>query len=474
MAARLRAAAVLPALVAALALHWPASAQDADAPPLRIPDLTVTAEDPLILLPPLGPPVNQTPLAVPPADRQPVAYRDAPAVTAAGFGPAPPPAGVLRVARSVPAVQRSAQFAAAVAAVGTDTLHGIPAAVRYRNGGMEPTVALGLSGLVPVIESAAGDVSAHAALEFPSWRGGLDGAATFAGHDRAGQVELSGAAGPVSGALSIQHWQAQPADPEWRLALAAEVASMTPPSGPQAALGLAAGWAGEDLFALPAVRVRYAGKPDWHLAAGVRPMLGYPRWLHHLIREQAGGTAGLRPEQGWLAWLGGGFGAVDLRAGWAHGLTPGAGAGAGERARRAAGPGVLLVGMAAETAWQTGGGPVMVAARAGANWDRHDVRWRLHAAGEWQFATVPPITLLLGARWIGFREYYAVFPDEDWTLAIFRDAPESAVIAGVRWSPAWGHRLELVGGINFLPAGDLRWGIGIEYARDIVRLTAPP
>ena len=130
--------------------------------------------------------------------------------------------------------------------------------------------------------------------------------------------------------------------------------------------------------------------------------------------------------------------------------------------------------MAAETAWQTGGGPVTVAARAGANWDRHPVRWRLQAAGEWQFATVPPITLLLGARWIGFREYYAVFPDEDWTLAIFRDAPESAVIAGVRWSPAWGHRLELVGGINFLPAGDLTWGIGIEYARDIVRLTAPP
>ena len=471
MAARLRAAAVLPALVAALVLHWPASAQDADSPPLRIPDLTVTAEDPLILLPPLGPPVNQTPLAVPPADRQPVAYRDAPAVTAAGFGPAPPPAGVLRVARSVPAVERSAQFAAAVAAVGTDTVHGIPAAVRYRNGGLAPMVVLGLSGLVP-IESAAGDVSVHAALEFPAWRGGLDGALTAAGHHRAGQVELSGAAGPVSGALSIQHWQAQPADPEWRLALAAEVALMTLPSGPQAALGLAAGWAGEDLFALPAVRVRYAGKPAWHLAAGVRPMLGYPRWLHHLIREQPGGTAGLRPEQGWLAWLGGGIGVIDVRAGWAHGLTPGAGGGA--RARRAAGPGVLLVGMAAETAWQTGGGPVMVAARAGANWDRHDVRWRLQADGEWQFASVPPITLLLGARWIQSRKYYAVFPDEDWTLAIFRDAPESAVIAGVRWSPAWGHRLELVGGINFLPAGDLTWGIGIEYARDIVRLAAPP
>ena len=471
MAARLRAAAVLPALVAALVLHWPASAQDADSPPLRIPDLTVTAEDPLILLPPLGPPVNQTPLAVPPADRQPVAYRDAPAVTAAGFGPAPPPAGVLRVARSVPAVERSAQFAAAVAAVGTDTVHGIPAAVRYRNGGLAPMVVLGLSGLVP-IESAAGDVSVHAALEFPAWRGGLDGALTAAGHHRAGQVELSGAAGPLSGTLSVHHWQAQPDAAEWRVALAAELASMTLPSGPQAALGLAAGWAGKDLFALPAVRVRYAGKPAWHLAAGVRPMLGYPRWLHHLIREQPGGTAGLRPEQGWLAWLGGGIGVIDVRAGWAHGLTPGADG--GERARRAVGPGVLLVGAAAEAAWQTGGGPVTVAARAGANWDRHDVRWRLHAAGEWQFATVPPITLLLGARWIGFREYYAVFPDEDWTLAIFRDAPESAVIAGVRWSPAWGHRLELVGGINFLPAGDLRWGIGIEYARDIVRLTAPP
>ena len=473
MAARLRAAAVLPALVAALALHWPASAQDADAPPLRIPDLTVTAEDPLILLPPLGPPVNQTPLAVPPADRQPVAYRDAPAVTAAGFGPAPPPAGVLRVARSVPAVQRSAQFAAAVAAVvDVATLHGIPAAVRYRNGGLAPMVALELSGLVPMNGSAAGDVSAHAALQFPAWRVGLDGALTAAGTDRAGQVELSGAAGPLSGTLSVQHWQAQPDAAESRLALAAEVALMTPPSGPQAALGVAAGWADEDLFALPAVRVRYAGKPAWHVAAGVRPMLGYPRWLHYLIRDQPGGTAGLRPEQGWLAWLGGGIGMIDVRAGWAHGLSPGASA--GERARRAAGPGLLLFGAATEAAWQTGGGPVTVAARAAANWDRHDVRWRLQADGEWQFAAGPPITLLLGARWIGLREYYAVFPDEDWTLAIFRDEPGPAVIAGVRWSPAWGHRLELVGGINFLPADDLTWGIGIEYGRDIVRLTAPP
>ena len=35
------------ALALASAAHWPAMAQETDAPPLEVPDLTVTAEDPL-------------------------------------------------------------------------------------------------------------------------------------------------------------------------------------------------------------------------------------------------------------------------------------------------------------------------------------------------------------------------------------------------------------------------------------------
>ena len=460
-----------PALLAALAMSSPAAAQDSDSAPLTVPDLTVTAEDPLILLPPLGPPVTEAPFAVPPADRRQSAYRDRPAVVAPGFGPVPAADAVLRVARSVQAVERNAEFTAAAGGVGKDALHAIPAAVSYRNGGLVPVIDLGLSGLVPTITDVPGAVSAYAALEFPTWRGGVAGALTFADRARAGQVELSAAAGRLSGTLSVQHWQAHPATAELRLALAAEVALTTSPAAPQATLGVAAGRAGDVLFALPAAHVHYAGKPAWHLAAGVRPVLGYPRWLAHLIRGKPGSTAVLRPQQGWLAWLGAGVGSIDVRAGLAHGLT------AGPRAERpaapAAGPGLALFGMAAETAWQTAAGPVTVAARAGANWDLHPVRWRLHGAAEWQVVAAPPVTLLLGARWVASREYYGVYADEDWTLAVFLDEPGAAVIAGVRWSPAWGHRLQVAGGVNFVPAGDLTWGIGIEYARDVVRLTAP-
>ena len=473
MPTTLRAAAVptLVPVLAMLAMQWPVFAQDAEAPPLRVPDLTVTTEDPLILLPPLGPPVNEAPLTVPPPDRRKAAYADAPAVTAPGFGPPPAPAAVLRVARAAQAVERSAEFTAAAGVVGMDALHGIPAAISYRSEGPMPTVDLGLTGLVPMTTELAGDVAAHAALEFPAWRAAIAGAVTVADPDRAGQAALSGAAGPVSGTLTVQHWQVPPDPAEYRFALAAEAALSASRSGPQASVGVAAGRTGDDLFVLPSAQLHYAGKPAWQVAAGVRPMLGYPRWLHHLIRDEAG-TASLRPAQAWLAWLGVGVGAIDLRAGWAHGLSRGFTA---ERAAGAAGPDLVLLGMAVAADWNSGtGGPVTVSARAGANWDRTEFDWRLRAAGEWQVAAAPPITLLLGARWLGSRAYYGVYAGEDWTLGPFRDEPGSAVIGGVRWAPAWGHGLSVTGGVHSAPEGDLTWGIGIEYARDVVRLTAPP
>ena len=480
-----RRAGVVLTLAFAPGAHWPATAQQADAAPVEIPDLTVTAEDPLILLPPLGPPVNQEPLAVPASDRRRAAQRAAPAVSAPGFGPVPAPGGVLRIARSVQAVERSSEFSAWAGAAGMDALEETLAALSYRDTGTLPTVELGLSGLAPTGVGAAAGGSAHVALASSAWRVGLNGAATVAGDlgagrdVRAARIELSGGAGPWSGTLSAQHWQAHPASAEWRPVLATEL-ELTPARGPQAVVGLAAGRTGERLFALPALRVRSGGTPDWHLAAGVRPVLEFPRWLPHLVHGGQDSNLAIQPEEGWLAWLGGGIGAVDLRAGWARGLSIGGrsgdGPGSGPAAPRVPGSDLLLFGVAAEATWNTGsGGPVAVAARAGANWHRDNVHWRVRADGQWQVTAEPAITLLVGARWIDAREYHGVYPEEDWTLEMFRDEPGSAVIAGVRWSPAWGHRLQLAAGINSrADAGDLTWGVGIEYARDVVRLTAPP
>ena len=479
-----RTGAVL-TLAFAPAAHWPVTAQEADAPPVEIPDLTVTAEDPLILLPPLGPPVNQEPFAVPAPDRRRAVHRAVPAVSAPGFGPVPAPGGMLRIARSVQTVERSSEFSARAGAVGMDTLEAILAALSFRDAGTLPTVELGLSGLAPTADGAAADVSAHVALESSSWRVGLDGAATVAGDLGAGRdvraawIAFGGGAGPWSGTLSAQHWQAHSAPAEWRPVLGTEL-ELTSARGPRAVVGLAAGRTGERVFALPAVRVRSGGEPDWHLAAGVRPVLEFPRWLPHLVHDGQGSNLEIQPEEGWLAWLGGGIGTVDLRAGWARGLsTAGSaayGPGSGPTAARVAGSDLLLFGLAAEATWNPGfGGPATVAARAGANWQRDSVHWRVRADGQWQVTAAPPITLLVGARWIDAREYHAVYAGEDWTLEMFRDEPGSAVIAGIRWAPAWGHRLQLAAGINSrADAGHLTWGVGIEYARDVVRLTAPP
>lgn len=481
----MRRTLVVLTLAFAPAAHWPAAAQDADTPPLEVPDLTVTAEDPLILLPPLGPPVDREPLAVPASDRRRAAHRAVPAVSAPGFGPVPAPGGVLRIARSVQAVERSSEFSASAGAVGASFLDETHAAVSYRDTGFLPNVELGLSGLAPTRDGEAAEVAAHVALEANSWRVGLDGAATVAGDLAAGRgvqaarIALSAGAGPWSGTLSAQHWQAQSAPAEWRPALATEL-ELIAARGPQAVVGVAAGRTGDRMFALPAARVRSGGTPGWHLAAGVRPLLGFPRGLPHLVYDGQVSNLEIQPHEGWLAWLGGGIGAVELRAGWAHGLSTGTrsvdGAASGSHAPLAPGPDLLLLGVAAEATWNTGaGGPVTVAARAGANWNRDSVHVRVRTDGQWQISTAPSITLLAGVRWVMAREYHAVYAGEDWTLAMFRDEPGAAVIAGVRWAPAWGHRLQLAAGIGSVEgADDLTWGVGIEYARDVVRLSAPP
>ena len=459
----------------ALVMPRPVFAQDAGDPPLTVPDLTVTAEDPLILLPPLGPPVNQAPLAVPPADRTRAAFRAAPAVTSPGFGPPPPPDGVLRIARSVQAVERSSEFTVSAAVVVGDRIdepHAVPAALSYRNGGTAPTVDLGLSGQLPIKAGVTGDAAAHAALQSPSLRGGLDGALTFAGEVRAGQAALSLGAGNLSGKVAVQSWQAHLAAAEWRTTLAADLALPAPPAGPQADLGVAAWWSSTGLSAFPALRLHYAVPPAWHLAAGLRPMLEYPSWLPYLVHEQQNSNLALRPEQGWLAWLGGGIGSFDVRAGWAHGVAAGGG---DDPAVRGSEADLVLLGAAAEATLNTEtGAAATVAARAGANWDRDMVYWRLRADGQWQIVTTPPISLLLAARWVGSRYYHGVYRDEDWTLDMFRAEPGAAVLGGIRWSPAWGHRLDLVAGVHFLQAGNLTWGVGIEYSAGVVRLTAPP
>jgi hypothetical protein len=473
VAAPLRAAAVLSVLLA-LVMPRQLVAQDADASPLTVPDLTVTAEDPLILLPPLGPAVNQAPLAVPPAARMRAAFPAVPAVTGPGFGLPPPPDAVLRIARSAQAVERSSEFAASAAIVLGDRIdapHAVPAALSYRTGGSVPTVDLGLSGLLPVKAGVTGDAAAHAAVQSPSVRGRIGGALTFAGEVRAGQAVLDLGAGSLSGTVAVLSWQAHLADAQWRTTLAADLALPVAPAGPQVDLGVAAWWSATGLSALPSLRLHYAAPPAWHLAAGVRPMLGYPSWLRSLVHDRQDSNLALRPEQGWLTWLGGGIGGVEVRAGWAHGLTTG---GSDEHAARTSAADLVLVGAAAEGTWNTVTGPATVAARAGANWDRDMVHLRLRADGQWQIVTRPAISLLLAGRWIGSRHYHGVYRDEDWALDMFQDEPGSAVIGGFRWSPAWGHRLDLVGGVNFLPTGDLTWGAGIEYGGGLVRLTAPP
>ena len=466
-----------------ITLQWSVAAQTADPEAeLRLPDLTVTAEDPLILLPPLGPPVSQTPIAVPQGGAPRALFPGVPLTTDSGSGPALPPIHVLRRAQAAASSEHTSKFLVRVGVVDPAAPGHIPVAAGMEVGDPDRMASLHLSGTMPIVPGPGHgrprepvELAARGLVIHPTWQLGLDGSHVATGLDHAWHAGLHGTSGPVHLAFSYHRWLADPAAPGWQVAGAAELVWNLPDVS-AVMLGLVAGWSELGPFAFPAMRLHYVPAPGWRLAAGARPVVGFPRRVADLVADDPYRDSALHPDRALVVWLGGGHGAVDLRVGLAHGLHRGADA--ASRAARESGTETMLFGIAADAATAgAGGGDVEMTVRAGGNWRWRDASWssRLLATAEWHPATLP-VALLLRARWIQSSEYTAIETDEDWSLGIFREARGAAVVAGVRWSVAYGQDFTIVGGVHSpeMVADDLSWGLGIVYARNIVRLSAAP
>lgn len=455
-----------------ITLRWSVAAQTADPEAeLRLPDLTVTAEDPLILLPPLGPPASQTPIAVPQGGAPRAQVPGVPLTTDSGDGPALPPIHVLRRAQAAVASEHTSKFLVRAGVADPAAAGHIAVAAGMEAGDPDRTVSLHLSGTMPVAPGP-GELAARGLVTHPTWQLGLDGSHVATGPDHAWHAGLHGASGPVHLAFFYHRWLADPAAPGWQVAGAAELVwNLADASAVR--LGLVAGWSELGPFAFPAMRLHYVPAPGWHLAAGARPVVGFPRRVADLVDDDPYPGVGLHPDRALVVWLGGGHRAIDLRVGLAHGLHRGADV-AG-RATRESGTETMLFGITAEAA--TAGGDVEMTVHAGGNWHWRDASWtpRLLATAEWHPAITLPVALLLRARWIESSAYTAIETDEDWSLNLFREVPGTAMVAGVRWSVAYGQNLAIFGGVHSSAmAADLSWGLGIEYARNIVRLSAAP
>ena len=454
---------LLSAVTAAL-LAWSVPAQNSDqVMELEVPDLTVTAEDPLILLPPLGPVVDDSSIPLPPPAAARALPRATPVATSAGSGAAPPPAAVLQAARAPEAVARTSDLTGRAVLDDLANPRAVHTAVLLATGAPGRQAALALAATAPLQGAGPVRVSAHGRLSARGRQVGLELTLATAATDHVLQGRLT-AAGPVDTALTYARWgSGSSASLAARFGLGRLLPAL------EVAIGGAVTLEAGGLFPLPAGRVTFAPAAEWRLEAELRPYVGFPRWL-----ADAGGSAAddleLAPERAWLAWLGGGYGGLHLRIGLAHGRMHELD---GDTVRQVP-EGKVPVQLALE--WDTvvhrgraGDLTLRVLAGATGTWPPPvAVRVRLLLDAQWPILATPPVAVLLQGGWLQ-APLYGV---EDWLAGAPAHLGLSAA-AGVRWAPAHGHRAQLLGGVRGEP-GDLTLFIGIEYARSVVRLVAPP
>ena len=489
----------LPTALAAALLTWSAAAQVSDrAAELEVPDLTVTAEDPLTLLPPLGPAPDDSPIALPAHDATRARYHESPPPPSAS-GAVPLPAVALQYARTPEALPRSSDLEGRVVFLDVPGLRALHAALLLATGAPDSEATLALAATAPLRGEGATRVTAHAGMDAGGGRIGLDLALAEAATGQLLQGRLAADSAVAAKephvavpyvALTYARWGAGS-----RAALEALLGLVPLPPALEVEIGGAVALDAGAVSVFPAGRVTFAPAPDWHLEAGVRPAVGFPAWL----LDPAGSVTDeleLTPERAWLAWLGGGYGDLHLRLGVAHGLIHGFhGNSVGvvgthavlfllalhwDTVARRGPPGDITLRVAAGAAatWTPGVGALGVTRGPpeprveGADAEitsTHGVVGRLLLEATWPVLATPPVAVLVRAGLL----QAPMFGVEDWLAATPARLGLSAA-AGLRWAPAHGHQLKLLAGVRGPSEHDLTVFAGIEYARNVVRLVAPP
>ena len=465
--------------LAAALVAWSAAAQVSDrAAELEVPALTVTAEDPLTLLPPLGPAPDDSPIPLPAPAATRARHRESPPPPPFGSGAVPPPRDALQSARAPEALPRSSDLEGRVVLLDVAGLRALHAAFLLATGAPDGEAALALAATAPLRGEGATRVAAHAGIDTGGWRFGLDLALAEAATGRLRQGRLA-MDGPVAATGTYASW------PTGSLAALEALLGLEPlplPPALEVAVGAAVALESGAVSVFPAGRVSFAPAAEWRLEAGVRPAIGFPAWLLDPA-ESVTDELELTPERAWLAWLGGGYGDLDLRLGVAHGLIHGfdgdsvtsMGADAvvarlvlrWDTVVRRGAPGdiTLRVVAGAAVAWARGVDPLEFEAGF---WSE-GVLGRLLLEATWPILAPPPIAVVVRAGWLQ-APLYGV---EEWPAGSPPPLGLSAA-AGLRWAPAHGHQLEFVAGIRGPSERDLTVFAGIEYARSVVRLVAPP
>lgn len=432
-----------------------------------VPEITVTAEDPLILLPPLGPAPADSAVPLPPPAGARAAARQTPLTPASGFAAAPPPAVVLQRARAPRAVERTSDLAVSAALDPVVHTHAVGAALRLATGSPGREAALEVAATVPVRRERFSRerperISARGRLRRPGYQLGLDlTLAEFLDQTQAAHAALT-AQGAGDAALTYARW---------RRGSSASLAAQFDVGQLLAGLDLAVGGAvtlqAGAAYPLPAGRITLTPAPEWRFEAGLRPYLQVPRWAANVVFKEDD-YLDLAPERAWLAWLGGNYRSLELRFGVAHGLI--------HRFHRRAvdrlPDDVVLLLLALE--WEaallrspSGDLTLRVAAGGAGTWPAPAVRLLLDAV--WPILAEPSVALLLQTEFLQ-APLYGV---EDW-LAGESASLGLAAAAGVRWAPVHGHQVQLHGGIREAAReGYFSLFAGIEYTHRVVRLAAP-
>ena len=265
--------ALLCALAATLPA-WPVPAQvSAQATELEVPDLTVTAEDPLTLLPPLGPAPDDSPIPLPAPDATRGRSRETPPAPPAGSGAVPPREAALQNARAPEAVPRSSYLEGRAGLRDLAALRAAHVALLLTAGAPEREAALALATTTPLPGEAATRIAAHGRLDTLGRRVGLDLALATAVTGHALQGRLT-ADGPVAATVTYARWRSGS-----RAVLAALLGPERLSPALEVALGGAVALEAGAVFAFPAGRVTFAPATEWSIEAGVRPVVGFPAWL---------------------------------------------------------------------------------------------------------------------------------------------------------------------------------------------------
>ena len=463
-----------------------------------MPDLTVTAEDPLTLLPPLGPAPDDSPIPLPALDTTRARHRESPPAPS-GSRPVPLPAAALRSARAPQALPRSSDLAGRVVVLDSFAPRALHAALLLATGAPDREAALALAATAPLRGEDATRVAAHAGMDSGGGRIGLDLALATAapGPLLQGRLAADGPAGATLPYVTAPYVAATFASwPTGSLAALEALVGLAPLPALEVAVGGAVAVDAGAVSGFPAGRVTFAPAPDWHLEAGVRPAVGFPAWLldpaAHVSwpRDDWDNWRGslltddpdLAPERAWLAWLGGGYGDLGLRLGVAHGLIHGfdgysvfsMGADAvlarlmlqWDTVARRGPPGdiTLRVVAGAAVVWASGEELEYEAHF----WER-GVVGRLLLDAIWPILATPPVAVVVRAGLLS-PPLYGV---EEWPAGSPPSLGLSAA-AGMRWAPAHGDQLTFLAGIRGPSERDLTVFAGIEYARNVVRLVAPP